>query len=49
MAKYYKKGLLPVESEAANLKVQETVREILADVRQRGDAAVRELSERFDG
>src|SRR5213596_3116713 len=49
MAKYYKKGLPPVESEAANLKVQETVREILADVRQRGDAAVRELSERFDG
>src|SRR5437667_5277276 len=49
MAKYYKKSLPPVESEAANLKVQETVREILADVRQRGDAAVRELSERFDG
>src|SRR5213594_818334 len=49
MAKYYKKSLPPVESEAANLKVQETVREILADVRQRGDAAVRELSQRFDG
>ena len=49
MAKYLKKSLPPVESEAANLKVQETVREILADVRQRGDAAVRELSERFDG
>jgi len=47
MAKYFKKGLPPVESEAANLKVQETVREILADVRQRGDAAVGELSERF--
>ncbi len=49
MAKHLKKSLPPVESEAANLKVQETVREILADVRQRGDAAVRELSERFDG
>jgi len=49
MAKYLKKGLPPVESEAANLKVQQTVREILADVRQRGDAAVRELSQRFDG
>src|SRR5205809_4236239 len=49
MAKYLKKSLPPVESEAANLKVQQTVREILADVRQRGDAAVRELSGRFDG
>ena len=49
MAKYLKKGLPSVESEAANVKVQETVARIIADVRQRGDAAVRELSERFDG
>src|SRR5438067_1134020 len=34
------------EVEAA---VQAQVREILADVRARGDAAVRELSERFEG
>jgi sulfopropanediol 3-dehydrogenase len=49
MAKYLKKGLPSVESDAANVKVQETVSKIIADVRQRGDAAVRELSERFDG
>src|SRR5229473_8235918 len=49
MAKYLKKGLPPIESEAANVKVQETVAKIIADVRQRGDAAVRELSDRFDG
>src|SRR5262249_12343125 len=49
MAKYLKKGLPPVESAAANAKVQQTVAQIIADVRQRGDAAVRELSEHFDG
>jgi len=49
MAKYLKKGLPATESEAANAKVRETVAQIIADVRQRGDAAVRELSERFDG
>ncbi len=49
MAKYLKTGLLSVESDAANGKVQETVAKIIADVRQRGDAAVRELSDRFDG
>ena len=49
MAKYLKTGLPSVESDAANVKVQETVAKIIADVRQRGDAAVRELSDRFDG
>jgi len=49
MAKYLKTGLPSVESDAANGKVQETVAKIIADVRQRGDAAVRELSDRFDG
>jgi sulfopropanediol 3-dehydrogenase len=49
MAKYLKKGLPSVEKDAANVRVQETVAGILADVRQRGDEAVRELSERFDG
>ena len=42
MAKYLKTGLPSVESDAANVKVQETVAKIIADVRQRGDAAVRE-------
>ena len=49
MAKYLKTGFPSVESDAANVKVQETVAKIIADVRQRGDAAVRELSDRFDG
>src|SRR5207253_9145194 len=49
MAKYLKKGLPSAETDAASVKVQETVAEIIADVRKRGDAAVRELSERFDG
>jgi len=49
MAKYLKKGLPAVESEAANANLRETVAKIIADVRDRGDAAVRELSERFDG
>ena len=46
MAKYLKKGLPSAETDAASVKVQETVAEIIADVRKRGDAAVRELSER---
>ena len=49
MAKYLKTGLPSVESDAANVKVQETVAKIIADIRERGDAAVRELSDRFDG
>src|SRR5438094_7758334 len=49
MAKYLKRGLPAVESEAANANLRETVAKIIADVRERGDAAVRELSERFDG
>src|SRR3989441_10441519 len=49
MATYLKKGLPSVESDGANVKVQETVAGIIADVRQRGDSAVRELSDRFDG
>src|SRR5229473_7116987 len=48
MAKYLKKGLPPIESEAANVKVQETVAKLIADVKMRGDAAVRELSAKFD-
>ena len=34
---------------ARSSDVVEAVRTILADVRDRGDAAVRELTERFDG
>ena len=49
MRQYLKKGLPSAETDAATVHVQETVAKIIADVRQRGDAAVRELSERFDG
>jgi sulfopropanediol 3-dehydrogenase len=49
MAKYLKKAIPAAEIDAANAKVRETVANIIADIRKRGDAAVRELSERFDG
>src|ERR1051326_7940225 len=49
MPTYFKKPLASAESEAASAKVRETVATIIGDIRQRGDAAVRELSERFDG
>jgi sulfopropanediol 3-dehydrogenase len=37
------------ERAEADLKVRQTVEGILADIERRGDAAVRELSEKFDG
>jgi sulfopropanediol 3-dehydrogenase len=48
LAKYLKRGISEAESQAADVKVREIVETILNDVAQRGDAAVRELSERFD-
>src|ERR1700740_1960119 len=48
MAKYLKTGIPAAEIEAANSKVQETVANIIADVKARGDVAVRELSAKFD-
>ena len=48
MTEYLKTGIGQAESQAADVKVRATVEEILDDVRRRGDAAVRELSERFD-
>ena len=48
MAKYLKTGIPAAEIEAANSKVQETVANIIADVKARGDIAVRELSAKFD-
>src|SRR5918998_6963662 len=48
MAEYLKRGLSRDESHAADAKVRETVAGILEDIDARGDAAVRELSERFD-
>jgi sulfopropanediol 3-dehydrogenase len=48
MAIWLKKGI-SAEDDAANVAmVRRTVEQILADIEQRGDAAVRELSQKFD-
>ena len=49
MPKYLKTSIPAAEIEAANSKVQETVAKLIADVKIRGDLAVRELSAKFDG
>jgi sulfopropanediol 3-dehydrogenase len=46
--KYLKRGIEESEVAAIDGRTRGTVEEILANVRARGDAAVRELSERFD-
>src|SRR5690606_25708956 len=48
MIRYLKKGADAAESAEADRKVRATVEGILDDVTKRGDAAVRELSEKFD-
>lgn len=48
MAEYLKRGISRDESHAADAKVRRVVEEILEGIDERGDAAVRELSERFD-
>jgi sulfopropanediol 3-dehydrogenase len=48
MPRYIKTAALAGQKEEADAKVKATVEAILADVGQRGDKAVRELSERFD-
>src|SRR6201993_3106511 len=48
MAQHLKKGMDASAVKAADAKVRETVEAILADVEARGDAAVRELSQKFD-
>ena len=48
LAQILKATIPAAEIDAANRQVQDTVAKILADVKQRGDAAVRELSDRFD-
>ena len=42
MAKILKEGISPTEADAVDQKVRETVETILDDVRQRGEAAIRE-------
>jgi sulfopropanediol 3-dehydrogenase len=48
MPQYLKRGMDASAIKAADAKVCETVEAILADVEARGDAAVRELSQKFD-
>ena len=48
MARYLKRGMDAGAIKAADAKVRETVEAILADIEARGDAAVRELSQKFD-
>lgn len=48
MAEILKHGINPDAAFEADQKVQEVVRNILNDIRTRGDEAVRELSVRFD-
>jgi sulfopropanediol 3-dehydrogenase len=48
MAPYLKRGMDASAIKAADAKVRETVEAILADIEARGEAAVRELSKRFD-
>jgi sulfopropanediol 3-dehydrogenase len=48
VAQHLKSTIAAAEIDAANRQVQDTVANIIADVKLRGDAAVRELSSRFD-
>src|SRR5260370_38589255 len=48
MPRHIKTAALAGTQDEADAKVRATVEAIIADVRARGDVAVRELSERFD-
>src|SRR2546429_5425741 len=48
MARYLKRGMDASAIKAADAKVRETVENILAEVEARREAAVRELSQKFD-
>lgn len=48
MATYLKRGATAEAKAQSNLQVRDTVEAILADIETRGDAAVRELSIKFD-
>ncbi len=48
MAKHLKRGMDASAIKEADAKVRETVEHILADIEARKDAAVRDLSEKFD-
>lgn len=48
MPRYFKTAQGSAARADADVQVRETVEQILADIEQRGDLAVRELSEKFD-
>ena len=48
MSRHIKRAALAGQQEEADAKIRSTVEAIIADVAERGDGAVRELSERFD-
>src|SRR5207244_8416880 len=48
MPRHIKTAALADQQDEADAKTRATVEAIIADVKARGDAAVRELSERFD-
>ena len=48
MARYLKRGMDSGAIKAADAKVRETVETILSAIEERRDAAVRELSQKFD-
>ena len=48
MPRFLKRGMDAGAIKAADAKVRETVEGILGEVETRSDAAVRELSEKFD-
>ncbi|MBT6273349.1 MAG: histidinol dehydrogenase, partial [Chromatiales bacterium] len=48
MAEYLKTGISDEARADADAKVRQTVEGILADIEKRGDAAVRDYSEKFD-
>src|SRR5688572_1168968 len=48
MARFLKRGMDASEIKAADAKVRETVEGILAQVEERKDVAIRELSQKFD-
>ncbi|MEO8039223.1 MAG: histidinol dehydrogenase [Betaproteobacteria bacterium] len=48
MIRFLKQGISAADDAAEQTKVRSTVETIIADIERRGDAAVREYSERFD-
>jgi sulfopropanediol 3-dehydrogenase len=48
MARYLKEGISQEEKDDADAKVRKTVEDILDDIKARGDAALKDYSEKFD-